>query len=309
MGGKPFEINRVDVSRAETKNECYRRTVDNFGIDVRRSPIRSRTLHRDDHPTVGNRAPSAAPLRGALHPGRPESGHPFKVVPMTTFDAGRMFAFDLETTGTDPHECRIVTSALVRIDGGPPQTEELLADPGVEIPEGAARVHGITTEYAREHGRPHDEVLADTIAAIRRAWSDGLTLVAYNAAYDLTVLRSRQPDFTVDGLVFDPLVIDRARDTHRRGKRTLGNVCEHYRVRLDNAHEATADALAAARLAWVMSKKVWPDLAEMDGDELMEYQAVSHFESQSSLRDWLVGQGRDVSDFRIGGWPIDEPER
>lgn len=228
---------------------------------------------------------------------------------MTTFDAGRMFAFDLETTGTDPHECRIVTSALVRIDGGPPQTEELLADPGVEIPEGAARVHGITTEYAREHGRPHDEVLADTIAAIRRAWSDGLTLVAYNAAYDLTVLRSRQPDFTVDGLVFDPLVIDRARDTHRKGKRTLGNVCEHYRVRLDNAHEATADALAAARLAWVMSKKVWPDLAEIDGDELMEYQAVSHFESQSSLRDWLVGQGRDVSDFRIGGWPIDEPER
>ena len=36
---------------------------------------------------------------------------------MTTFDAGKMFAFDLETTGTNPHECRIVTSALVRIDG------------------------------------------------------------------------------------------------------------------------------------------------------------------------------------------------
>ena len=123
---------------------------------------------------------------------------------MTTFDAGKMFAFDLETTGTNPHECRIVTSALVRIDGGAPQAKELLADPGVEIPEAAAAVHGITTEHARAHGRPHDEVLAETIAEIRRAWRDGLTLVAYNAAYDLTVLRSREPSFTVDGLVFDP---------------------------------------------------------------------------------------------------------
>ena len=226
---------------------------------------------------------------------------------MTTFDAGRMFSFDLETTGTDPHECRIVTSALVRIDGGPPQAEELLADPGVEIPEAAAAVHGITTEHARRHGRPHDEVLARTIEEIRRAWRDGLTQVAFNAAYDLTVLRTQDPGFTVDGLVFDPLVIDRARDQYRKGRKTLGNVCEHYHVRLDNAHEATADALAAARLAWVMAKKVWPDLATMDGDELMEYQAVSHFEQQRSLRDWFVKQGRDVSDFHMGAWPIDAP--
>ena len=65
--------------------------------------------------------------------------------------------------------------------------------------------------------------------------------------------------------------------------------------------------LAAARLAWVMAKKVWPDLATMDGDELMEYQAVSHFEQQRSLRDWFVKQGRDVSDFHMGAWPIDAP--
>lgn len=228
---------------------------------------------------------------------------------MTTFDAGRMFAFDLETTGTNPHECRIVTSALVRIDGGPPQSRELLADPGVEIPEAASEVHGITTEYAREHGRPHDEVLAETVAAIRAAWRDGLALVAYNAAYDLTVLRTQDPGFTVDGLVFDPYVIDKARDKFRPGRRTLASACEHYHVRLDNAHEATADALAAARLAWMMAKRVWPDLAAMDGDELMEYQAVAHFEQQRDLREWFRKQGRDVSDFRMGAWPIDEPPR
>lgn len=217
-----------------------------------------------------------------------------------------MFAFDLETTGTDPHECRIVTSALVRIDGGKVDARELLADPGVEIPEAAARVHGITTEKARAEGRPHADVLAETIEAIRQAWADGLTLVAFNAAYDLTVLRAQEPTFTVDGLVFDPYVIDRDRDRYRKGRRTLENACAHYGVRLDNAHEATSDALAAARLAWVMSKKTWPELAGMPGDELMEYQAVAHDRSQREFRDYLVRQGRDVSDFHVSGWPVDD---
>ena len=228
---------------------------------------------------------------------------------MTTFDAGRMFAFDLETTGTNPHECRIVTSALVRIDGGKVDARELLADPGVEIPEGAARVHGITTEKARADGRPHADVLAETIAAIRQAWADGLTLVAYNAAYDLTVLRTQEPSFTIDGLVFDPYVIDRDRDRWRKGKRTLENACAHYGVRIDNAHEATSDALAAARLAWVMTKKTWPELADMPGDELMEYQALAHHERQADFRDYLARKGEDVSKFVVGGWPTDEIRR
>ena len=36
---------------------------------------------------------------------------------MPTFDASRMLSFDLETTSANPLEARIVTSALVRIDG------------------------------------------------------------------------------------------------------------------------------------------------------------------------------------------------
>ncbi|NLF90875.1 MAG: hypothetical protein GX570_05970, partial [Corynebacterium marinum] len=35
----------------------------------------------------------------------------------TGFDATRMLSFDLETTSANPLEARIVTSALVRIDG------------------------------------------------------------------------------------------------------------------------------------------------------------------------------------------------
>ena len=189
---------------------------------------------------------------------------------MATFDASRMLSFDLETTSANPREARVVTSALVRIDGSEVDANETLADPGVEIPEEAAKVHGITTE---------------------------------NAPYDLTVLRQLTGDFTVTGPVFDPLLIDRAKDRYRKGPRNLTSMCEHYGVRLDNAHEATADAFAAARVAWMQVRKLYPDLAQMDTGELMEYQAVQYFTLQEDRKRYFESQGRDASNV-LPGWPM-----
>lgn len=213
-----------------------------------------------------------------------------------------MLSFDLETTSANPAEARIVTSALVRIDGSDVTSTEELADPGVEIPAEAAAVHGISTEKARAEGRPHDEVLAETVEAIRRGWSEGLTVIVFNAPYDLTVLRKLTGDFTVDGPVYDPLVIDRARDRYRKGKRNLGALCEFYGVKLDNAHEATADAMAAARIAWKQAR-MWPELTRMSAEELMEYQAVQYYTSQSELKSYFESRGRDTSDFTLS-WPM-----
>ena len=219
------------------------------------------------------------------------------------FDASRMLAFDLETTSANPKDARIVTSALVRIDGRDVQKVEHLADPGIEIPQAATDVHGITTEKAQAEGRPHEEVLKDTVDAIKSAWEDGLTLIVYNAAFDLTVLRSLTGDFTVTGPVFDPYVIDRVSDKWRKGKRTLGAVCEHYGVELGNAHEATADALAAARVAWKQVRQYYPNLAEMDANELMEFQAVKWYEDRIAFKKYLEGKGRDASDVSTA-WPM-----
>lgn len=219
------------------------------------------------------------------------------------FDASRMLAFDLETTSANPKDARIVTSALVRIDGRDVQKVEHLADPCIEIPQAATDVHGITTEKAQAEGRPHEEVLKDTVDAIKSAWEDGLTLIVYNAAFDLTVLRSLTGDFTVTGPVFDPYVIDRVSDKWRKGKRTLGAVCEHYGVELGNAHEATADALAAARVAWKQVRQHYPNLAQMDENELMEFQAVKWYKDRVAFKKYLEGKGRDASDVSTA-WPL-----
>ena len=219
------------------------------------------------------------------------------------FDPSHMLSFDLETTGVDPRTAKIVTSAAVTIRGKDRDDVELLADPGIEIPEAASKVHGITTEYAREHGRPHDEVLAETIERIRKGWEEGATLIVYNAPYDLSVLRALEPSFTVDGPVFDPLVVDKEKRKFQKGKRTLEVVAAHYKVPLDNAHEATADAVAAARIAWKLTRE-YPELLEMTSDELMLAQSTWYYEAQVSLQAYFEKQGKSTS--VNSSWPIAE---
>ncbi|MEN9660733.1 MAG: hypothetical protein RLZZ443_662, partial [Actinomycetota bacterium] len=65
--------------------------------------------------------------------------------------ANRIAVFDTETTGLDLREARIVTACVLELDAnGQPVGDavEWLADPGIEIPQVAADVHGVTTEYA-----------------------------------------------------------------------------------------------------------------------------------------------------------------
>ncbi len=222
---------------------------------------------------------------------------------MAHFDASRMLSFDLETTSANPMEARIVTSALVTINGAQTDMVEMLADPGIEIPEEAARIHGITTEKARAEGQPHEEVLAETVRRIRKGWEEGFVLVVYNAPFDLTVLRQLTGDFTVTGPVYDPFTVDKIKDRYRSGSRTLSNVSAHYGVTLDNAHEATADALAAARIAWKQVNKVYPDLKAMSTDELMELQTIGYYDSQESLRKYFESRGKDASTVNTS-WPM-----
>ena len=118
------------------------------------------------------------------------------------------------------------------------------------------------------------------------------------------MLRQLSPSFIVSGPVYDPFVIDKTLDRYRKGKRTLGALCEEYGVRLDNAHEATADALAAARLAWVQARKRFSEeISGMDSSELMEFQAVNYYQMQVEFRKYLEGQGKDPATVNTS-WPV-----
>ncbi|WP_328436981.1 3'-5' exonuclease [Streptomyces sp. NBC_00444] len=183
---------------------------------------------------------------------------------MTWFH-GRLCGFDLETTGVDLENDRIVTACAVQC-GGKQDTQSInwMADPGIEIPEGAAKVHGITTERARAEGRPAAEVVEQVIASLAESVSAGLPVIAMNASFDLTILDREarrhgvQPltDIVGDNLyVVDPRVLDKQMDQRRKGQRTLSALCQHYKVRLDGAHSSDADAIAACRVAWRLATR------------------------------------------------------
>jgi DNA polymerase-3 subunit epsilon len=95
-----------------------------------------------------------------------------------------LIGFDLETTGTDPREARIVTGAVIEARAGASiGRREWLADPGVEIPADAVAVHGISNERAAAEGRPADQVAEAIAEVLVTHWKRGVPVVAYNAAF------------------------------------------------------------------------------------------------------------------------------
>jgi DNA polymerase-3 subunit epsilon len=227
-----------------------------------------------------------------------------------------LIGFDLETTGTDPREARIVTGAVIEVRAGEPMgRREWLADPGVEIPADAVAVHGITNERAAAEGRPADQV-ADAIADVLVSyWETGVPVVAYNAAFDLTLLaaelrRHGLPSLT-DRLggappapVIDPYTIDRWADRYRRGKRNLEAVCAEYGIVLDAAHNATADALAAARLASAIAAR-HPKIASLGPAELHRRQIEWYADWAADFQAFLRRKG-EADAVVDGTWPLRE---
>jgi DNA polymerase III subunit epsilon len=228
-----------------------------------------------------------------------------------------LIGFDLETTGTDPREARIVTAAVIELrDGQTLGRREWLADPGVEIPADAVAVHGISNERAAAEGHPADQVanaLADVLVAY---WKTGVPVVAYNATFDLSLLSAelRRYDLpslsdrlggSAPGPVIDPYTIDRWADRYRRGKRNLEAVCREYGVPLDTAHDASADALAAARLACAIAGR-HPKVAALGPAELHRRQIEWYAEWAADFQDFLRRKG-EATAVIDGTWPLREP--
>ncbi|GAA2070539.1 exonuclease domain-containing protein [Microbacterium hatanonis] len=219
--------------------------------------------------------------------------------------------FDLETTGVDVTSDRIVTAhvGLLDQDGGVLTARDWLADPGVEIPEGAAAIHGISTDRARADGRPVREVVGEVVESLRALFDAGIPVVAYHAPFDFSLLKNEAvrhgvPPIERPSPVIDPLVVDKAYDRWRRGKRTLSVVAEHYRVRLDAAHEASADAVAAGRVAQALAERYAAWLPPTV-DELHTRQIAWARAQAASLTEYFVSIGRlDPDEPLDGSWPI-----
>lgn len=226
-----------------------------------------------------------------------------------------LLGFDTETTGTDVAADRIVTVALVH-SVGPGRAHETVAtwliDPGMGIPEPAQRVHGISTAHAREHGMEPSAALAEVAEMLADALRKDVPIVAFNGSFDLQILENELRRLGLPTLaerlghdiapVVDPLVIDRALDRWRKGKRRLVDLIELYGVQQDGAlHTADVDVSATLDVLRALAAK-FPEIARADLAELHQKQISWHRESAESFNRYLQKQGKTPDAKET--WPL-----
>jgi DNA polymerase-3 subunit epsilon len=208
----------------------------------------------------------------------------------------RIAAFDLETTGLDLKTARIVTACVVVLGptGEVENLREWLVNPGIEIPQAASDVHGVTTEDAVRDGMDPLSAIAEISQELKKL-NATMPLVAFNAPYDFTILANEAIRYQLEPLepqsVIDPL----------KGKRNLVVMSEHYGVELTDAHNSTADAVAAGKIAQQIAKR----FAELDIpiESLHDAQAKWSDEQSESFAKFMRQQNRP--DFQAElGWPI-----
>lgn len=229
-----------------------------------------------------------------------------------------MLAFDLETTGVNVFEERIVTAALVVDEPGkPPRKFTWLANPGIDIPEGATQVHGITTDHARQHGQDPAQVLFELTGRIALWMGNRFPVVAMNAAFDFTLLEAENRRHGIPtiaervapkpvGPIIDPFVMDKKVDQWRKGGRKLVDLCTHYGVPLTDAHTADADAAASVALARAIIKAKPQAFRGMTIGALHQAQAQWRRAQMDSLRAYFDREGKE-HDGCNGSWPLMDP--
>jgi len=228
---------------------------------------------------------------------------------------GDLIVFDTETSGVDYDTSRIVTFSIgLHRPSGQHTIESGVIDSGIDIPEGAAAVHGWTTERVRSY-----EATTTPEAGIRRmlswmaiALKEELAVVAFNARFDMTLLAreteriNMNPDALHRVKVIDPLVLDKGLDRFRRGSRRLRAVCQHHKIDLDEDawHDAKADAIAAGNLTRVLLGKLakTPEAQTLAGLHTMQSRWAR--DQAASLESHLHPSGKNPTAVVERIWPI-----
>ncbi len=260
----------------------------------------------------GHRISESLDFEATRHRSPQTSGSSVTVSCVNWFE-GRLAAYDIETTGTDTESDRIVTAAVSIVGGGEEsESRTWLVNPGIEVPADATAVHGITTEKVQAEGQPAAVAVAEITEVLATVVAEDIPIVAFNARFDLTILDREarrhgvEPLIELVGgpeglLVIDPYVLEKQINKFRKGSRTLSILCEDYGIPLTEAHDADADALAAARLAWKLGR-INDDLGAYDLPSLHEEQILWADEQGRSLQEYFDRQGR--TEEVQTAWPL-----
>jgi DNA polymerase III subunit epsilon len=193
-----------------------------------------------------------------------------------------LVALDLETTGLDAVNDRVIEISCVKINpNGTREVRTRRLNPGMPISPAATAVHGITNEEVA--GEPTFEQVAKTFLA----FLEGCDLTGFNIEhFDLPMLTR---EFTRAGITFptSPVrVLDSWRIYLAKEPRDLSSAYRFFCGKeLVRAHSAEADALAAADILMAQVER-YADLPT-NPDGLHDFCHPMH-------PDWIDPDGRIV---------------
>lgn len=176
--------------------------------------------------------------------------------------------FDLETTGLDLQNDRVVEIGLVRVEVDGSRTSMVeRVDPGIDIPEQSSKVHGIRTEEVRGlFGKPRlGKVASRLIDFIANADLAGFNSMSFDLPLWLEECARHDIAFSMAGRRHvDAKVIFNAKETSwdrfLMGPRNLTAALRHFCGRdLEGAHSASADADATVDVLLAQLAR-YPDL-------------------------------------------------
>ncbi len=157
----------------------------------------------------------------------------------------REIVFDTETTGLDPFDGhRIVEIGCIELVNRIPSgvTFHRYLNPERDVPEGAFRVHGLSSDFLKD--KP---LFADVCDELLEFFGDA-SLIAHNASFDYGFIcaeldRCKRTALTRDRLI-DTIAL--ARRKHSAGPYSLDALCVRYGI--DNSKRTKHGALLDAEL-------------------------------------------------------------
>ena len=163
--------------------------------------------------------------------------------PLPELLRGDVVVFDLETTGIKSTSDRIIEIGAVKLrDGVMIETFSTLINPEMPIPAEASGVNHIYDKDVE-----HAPVLGDVIGDFYK-FTRGALMVAHNASFDMGFITyyGKEHRYLFDNPVADTLQM--ARERLRRSKYNLESLCKDFKIEIGNAHRATYDAVATAKV-------------------------------------------------------------
>lgn len=218
-----------------------------------------------------------------------------------------IMSFDLETTGVNPSEARIVQIGVSYFyQGAPLQRRQELVNPQVPIPPGASEVHHITDDMVRakppfsalmQRLRPHffGEVFPDLPPPL----ITGYNITSYDLPLFEAELRRAGADWSIKGAPFIDLYSAVKWHLRHLPNRKLTTACERFGIPLDDAHNALADAHASGLLMGaLLSSGYLPTQVDEAIAHTQEVNARAEAEYQE-FKHWLY-RDRQTGELLLG---------